>query len=253
LPSEPTPQPPVESPPDGNDPAGDAFGATGEPSAAGRPARRASGDFALLAAWIASLVVHVVLFAVMVAIPWMRERSGLPDAPATTATSLRDLPQQTRFSMAQVESPFAHRQEVTQPAERIAPVKQNALRELNAVRKSNIEIVGIGAGGGEFSKYGLRVGSGGAGPQFFGLGGEARAARKIVYVVDRSGSMMGVFQDLRAELKRSIDRLRKSQKYHVIFYSTDPRWSRLPAGWSTPSAPARSGPLHSLTGRCRRG
>jgi hypothetical protein len=181
-----------------------------------------TADIGLLMAWIASLAIHVVLFAVMVAIPWMRERTGRPDAHVVAATAIRDIPKETHFSMTEVPSPFATQRTMTQPQEQIKPQKQNALRELHTVRDSSVEIVGIGTGGGEFSKYGLHVGSGGQGPQFFGLGGEARAARKIVYVVDRSGSMMGVFGDLRKELKRSIDRLRKSQKYHVIFYSTDP-------------------------------
>lgn len=180
------------------------------------------GDVALLVAWVASLGLHVVLFGVMVAIPWMRERVGRPDAPVVAATAIRDLPKETHFSMTEVPTPFANAQHATQPQERITPEEQHSLRELSTVRESNLEIVGIGTGGGEFSKYGLHVGSGGQGPQFFGLGGEARAARKIVYVVDRSGSMMGMFEDLRQELKRSIDRLRKSQKYHVVFYSTDP-------------------------------
>jgi len=185
-----------------------------------RPRRR--GEVVLLAAWIASLGVHVVLFALMVAIPWIRERTGSDEAPRVSTTDLRDLPAETHFTMAPVESPFATTPEKTQLHEKIEPRDANALSELRTMQTPRVEIVGIGTGGGEFSKYGIQVGAGGSGPQFFGLGGEAKAARRIVYVVDRSGSMMGIFDDLRAELKRSIDRLRKSQKYHVIFYSTDP-------------------------------
>lgn len=188
-------------------------------------------DVALLAAWIVSLVVHVGIFAVMVALPWMREQTGQAEGPLVAATSLQDLPKSTKFTMAPVQSPFAKQQQNPRRQEQITPVEprtlteeslHQALGELQGVSKSAIEIVGIGTGGGDFSKYGIHVGAGGQGPQFFGLGGEARAARRIVYVVDRSGSMMGVFDDLRKELKRSIDNLRKSQKYHVIFYSTDP-------------------------------
>ena len=59
----------------------------------------------------------------------------------------------------------------------------------------------------------------GAGPEFFGLGGSARGARRIVYVVDRSGSMLDTFFHVREELKRSIGELRRSQKFHVIFFN----------------------------------
>lgn len=193
-----------------------------DPDDAVAPRRRSRGEIALLAAWVASLGVHVVLFALMVAIPWIRERTGSDEAPRVSTTDLRDLPQQTRFTMAPVKSPFATTIDNTRTEQKIEPRESDALSELRTMRTARVEIVGIGTGGGEFSKYGIQVGAGGSGPQFFGLGGEAKAARRIVYVVDRSGSMMGIFDDLRAELKRSIDRLRKSQKYHVIFYSTDP-------------------------------
>jgi len=184
--------------------------------------RARRGEFALLAAWIASLCVHVALFALMVALPWMRERAGRDDAPVVSTTDLRDLPKSANFSMVPAESPFTATRQTPQQQERIIPRERTALDELRTVRPARVEIVGIGTGGGEFSKYGIQVGAGGGGPEFFGLGGEAKAARRIVYVVDRSGSMMGVFDALRKELKRSLDRLRKSQKYHVIFFSTDP-------------------------------
>ena len=62
---------------------------------------------------------------------------------------------------------------------------------------------------------------GGPGPEFFGAGGSsARGARRIVYVVDRSGSMLDTFEYVAEELKRSISALRRSQKFHVIFYNS---------------------------------
>ena len=196
--------------------------------AAGVVRRAPDTDLGLLFAWLASIAVHIIVFAVMVAVPWIHETIGTTETPAITATELRDLPKQARFSMVPVESPFASKPKVEREQTHITPEKQSTLRELAQVVRPKLSVVGIGTGGGEFAKYGLHVGTGGAGPQFFGLGGEARAARRIVYVVDRSGSMLGVFEDLRKELKRSIDRLRKSQKYHVIFYSTDPPVEALP-------------------------
>ena len=68
------------------------------------------------------------------------------------------------------------------------------------------------------SRYGLTAGGGDA-PEFFGLGSSARGARRIVYVVDRSGSMLTTFADVRVELKRSVSALRRSQKFHVIFFN----------------------------------
>ncbi|MEZ6083455.1 MAG: VWA domain-containing protein [Phycisphaerae bacterium] len=179
-------------------------------------------DAALIWAWGASLGVHLILFTIMIALPWIQESIGGTKSPLVATTDLNDAPKRVKFAMTPVESPFAKMQRNQEKPSRITPDQQGTLRELSSTNKSDLSIVGIGTGGGEFSKYGLNMGGGQAGPQFFGLGGEARSARRIIYVVDRSGSMIGVFDDLRKELKRSIDGLRKSQKYHVIFYSTDP-------------------------------
>ena len=88
------------------------------------------------------------------------------------------------------------------------------------VEEPELSILGIGAGGGtagDLSKYGLTAGAGAA--EFFGLGGSAPGVRSIVYVVDRSGSMVDTFGHVRAELRRSITALRRSQKFHVIFFN----------------------------------
>jgi hypothetical protein len=89
-----------------------------------------------------------------------------------------------------------------------------------------IPVIGLGGGsagsGGDSGPPGLSIGGGG-GVNFFGLQSSAPGVRTIVYVVDRSGSMMDTFASVRAELKRSIGALRRSQKFHVIFYnSLDP-------------------------------
>lgn len=97
-----------------------------------------------------------------------------------------------------------------------------SLRGGGKTKTPGMSVIGIGPGGGESggdaSRYGLTVG-GGAGPEFFGLGGSAPGVRSIVYVVDRSGSMVDTFNHVRAELKRSISALRRSQKFHVIFFN----------------------------------
>ncbi len=43
--------------------------------------------------------------------------------------------------------------------------------------------------------------------------------RKIVYMCDASGSMQDVFSSLREEMKRSVNALKPSQLFNVIFYS----------------------------------
>jgi len=55
--------------------------------------------------------------------------------------------------------------------------------------------------------------------EFFGV---AAAGAKIVYVVDRSGSMTDSIDYLKLELKRSIGKLTDDKSFHVIFYSSGP-------------------------------
>ncbi len=179
-------------------------------------------DKPLVIAWLVSVGIHVILFSVMVAVPWISQSLGLAEEPRVTTTAIRNLPQETKVKIVPLESAVVQSHKSQKVETKITPQRKTTLRELSRTKDPKLSIMGIGTGGGEFSKYGLQVGPGGSGPEFFGLGGDARAGRRIVYVVDRSGSMLGIFDDLQKELKRSIDQLRKSQKYHVIFYSTDP-------------------------------
>lgn len=75
-----------------------------------------------------------------------------------------------------------------------------------------------GGGDGKGNLLGLR-GGGGGGPKsnLFGKGGNAH---HVVYVIDRSGSMMDSFDKLRAELLNSISKLKPVQDFHVIFFAT---------------------------------
>jgi hypothetical protein len=84
-----------------------------------------------------------------------------------------------------------------------------------------LEVIGVGAGGKEYGGFeGLGTGSG-RGSGFFGAGGDEEA-RKIVYVVDRSGSMTDSIDYVKFELKRSIGELGEEKEFHVIFYSSGP-------------------------------
>jgi hypothetical protein len=82
----------------------------------------------------------------------------------------------------------------------------------------DLSVIGIGGGAEQGAPSGLSLDAGG-GPEFFGVTADAPGARSIVYVVDRSGSMVDTFHRVRAELKRSISALRRSQKFHVIFFN----------------------------------
>jgi len=87
--------------------------------------------------------------------------------------------------------------------------------------ESKVSVIGIsgGSAGGSAAAFGLTTGGSGVGPKsrFFGTGGNAY---HIVYVVDRSGSMLDTLDLVRREMLRSVSRLNEAQTFHVIFFAT---------------------------------
>jgi hypothetical protein len=74
-----------------------------------------------------------------------------------------------------------------------------------------------GSAGGALAPFGPPGGGGGLGPRspFMGISGNAR---RVIYIVDASGTMMSVFVHVREELKRAIDVLKPIQTFNVIFF-----------------------------------
>lgn len=82
---------------------------------------------------------------------------------------------------------------------------------------TTLNVIGVGGGGGGLGGFeGLRS----TGPIF--LDPDFVSARKVVYVVDRSGSMTDSIDFVKLELKRAIGLLAPEQEFHVLFYSAGP-------------------------------
>ncbi|MCH8252787.1 MAG: VWA domain-containing protein [Planctomycetes bacterium] len=173
---------------------------------------------ALLTIWILSIATHALLFFLMLVVPWLAAIAPNDEPlPLTRAELIGDI-EPTAFTET-VAPDLADDPTATEQTQlRFTPKQFDQPADAVALRKPKLSIIGIGAESGDFSKYGLNVGVGG-GPSFFGIGGTARGARKIAYVVDRSGSMLATFEFVREELRRSISALRRSQKFHVVFFS----------------------------------
>jgi hypothetical protein len=78
---------------------------------------------------------------------------------------------------------------------------------------------GTGGGtgdGGALAPFGVPGGGGGIGPRstFVGVSGNAK---KIVYVLDATGSMMSSFDALRVQLRTAISNLRPPQSFDIVF------------------------------------
>jgi len=175
----------------------------------------------LVSVWLLSIAAHLLLLTVMFALVFPygaeEEDSDLPVARTEIVGSL-DAASFTPSS----EPELSEARVVTEPTElRFTPKAAPSPVEVLPSPEPDLSLVGIGGGGGDLSELGLSIGKS-SGPEFFGLGGSAREAKRIVYVVDRSGSMLDTFVYVRQELKRSVGGLRRSQKFHVIFFNEGP-------------------------------
>jgi hypothetical protein len=175
----------------------------------------------VVVAWLVSITVHAVLMYVV----------GNRVFPFSASDSEADLPPARIDIVGPVQSAslmpspvpdLTSKVTLPDPAVSRPPPKAfTELSELTTTKKPELSIIGIGAGGGDFDRYRIPLDIG-AGSEFFGVGSSARGARRIVYVVDRSGSMIDSFLYVQEELKRSILDLRRSQKFHVIFFNAGP-------------------------------
>lgn len=183
---------------------------------------------AVVLAWLISVAWHAGLFAVMILTAWLADLADEQDSLPLAHTDLLGDLVDTRLNIS-TETALNDPIQIDKTAlPKIEPKKFELLTKSVSAARPELSIVGIGTGGGnDFSKYGLRASAGGPGPNFFGIGQKARGARRIVYVVDRSGSMLTTFDAVRKELRRSIQGLRRSQKFHVIFFNAgDPLENR---------------------------
>ena len=172
----------------------------------------------VLLVWLASLGVHAALLGLMFFLVFPFTGSDERPVPPTRVELVGD-PDAGLSAPIPLVEPTRERT-ATDP---IAPAELSTavepLTEPGAAHPVDLSIIGIGTGAaGELTRYGLSIGEGVA-PEFFGLGRTERGARSVVYVVDRSGSMLDTFVHVREELKRSISELRRSQKFHVIFFN----------------------------------
>ena len=67
--------------------------------------------------------------------------------------------------------------------------------------------------------------------------------RRVVYLVDASGSMMDTYPFVIYEVRRSINTLKENQLATVIFFQDDPRSSRARPRGSEPEALRRVKPV----------
>jgi hypothetical protein len=79
---------------------------------------------------------------------------------------------------------------------------------------------GTGENGGPMAAFGVPGGGSGVGPKtkFFGVSGRAR---RIVFVLDATGSMVTMFDALRLQVNKAIDVLSPPQAFNIVFINDE--------------------------------
>ena len=173
-----------------------------------------------LPSWGTSVVLHAAVLILAAFFAWQSYAVQPPFEykSAVVAQSQKKTVKRPRPENKMKDDETSRGKMVPRPSSLVRHM-ENPFPDVASNKMEVLEVIGVGGGGKEFGGFeGLGTGSG-RGSGFFGAGGEAR---KIVYVVDRSGSMTDSIDYVKFELKRSIGELGEEKEFHVIFYSSGP-------------------------------
>lgn len=172
------------------------------------------------APWAVSVLLHVLLIFVAVVATWtvvslQREREPVVIVADFEAMSFQPLSPARMNAAAQGASSSS-----ASGAEMLdVPLDSTPGFETGATDLMPMPELGgawdVAGGRGEL-EGGMGDGMGGEKAEFLGLKGSN--ARRVVYVIDASGSMMRALQIVVDELERSLERLSPEQSYGVIFF-----------------------------------
>lgn len=200
------------------------------------------GAMAMIMPWVISVFLHLGLFLIMLFLVMVSAGPGadgknviIPDAVLNTLRpgGVMD-PKTKQLSRSQNEKRTVVKR-YTKREDRVDKGKTEKTVELLAPSAD-------GAKGGA-AELGLTNSDSRGGPKsrFFGSGGNAY---HIVYVVDRSGSMVASFDDVRFEMLKSISRLQPVQDFDIILFAENtviegPRHRLVPADHTNKLAAVR--------------
>ena len=168
--------------------------------------------------WGTSVLLHVAVVILAYFMAWQTEATQPPFEYKSAVVQSEKLKMEKRLKPDQKQQSTRGKFRPG-PSSIVRQFTQNPFPDVASNKLEQLQVIGVGGGGKEIGGFeGLGQGRGG----FFGAGGESDESAKIVYVVDRSGSMTDSIDFVKYELKRSIDELSEIKEFHVIFYSSGP-------------------------------
>jgi hypothetical protein len=168
---------------------------------------------ARLLPWTVSFVLHAVmvmlaLFAVWSVIQQEQQQVIIPTARLSATPGA---PLQIKQTPRLKADPVARRT--------VSPLRKQTPVQMLTQPISDATLVGVMGSSGNANPFEATVAGGGElRAQFLGSGGNAR---RIVFIIDASGSLIDTFPFVVRELKRSISQLSARQHFTIIFFQGD--------------------------------
>lgn len=201
-----------------------------------------AGVLADLAPWAASILLHAGLVILALCLVWVSISDRVPDEHVIVPTLIHKPNAKPTLVMNDHQS--------TKPSSsKRRTVNKTQRKPSQIVSKMKLPTKLIGIRGGPTAKASpLGMGVGNRGVFGDGIYGSPMGnARKVVYLVDASGSLIDTFPFVLAELRRSIGELHEKQSFTVIFFQGDSVIESTPAGLKRADLPNKQRVIHWLS------
>lgn len=189
-----------------------------------------------LAPWGISILFHIGLVLLAIFLAWNTADKKTEDeeiiVPIARLSATPGAPLTSKMQRTTTTTSTTRSTTVTSAA--AAGVGKASFAGKSGSSSNLIGMAGGGGGGGKSSPFGTGVSTGsGLKASFFGSGGNAR---RLIYLVDASGSLIDTLPFVINELKRSINELSEQQSFTVIFFQGEDVKEVPPSGLKTANA-----------------
>ncbi len=167
--------------------------------------------------WVVSVFLHASLALIMAFIVMLAIATDLPPEVVVPSAKLSKNPGGMMNPRDRTAKAMSERRRV---AARKWSKQESAIITDTGKTARKIQLYAHGGSAGAGSPIQGLAGGAGASSSFLGTGGGN--VHHVVYVIDRSGSMMDTFEMVKRELAASIGQLKTTQDFHVILFSDGP-------------------------------
>ncbi len=165
----------------------------------------------ILMPWIMSLLFHAGLGMIMLLVVLVAAKKGGPDI-GTAEVDTVEVPE---LELAARREKLSENQ---QKSERNYSRRKTNIKADTGKTKKQVRLIARGGNEGSSEMFGDMPSGGG---NFFGDDGPGGAGtmHHVVFVIDRSGSMVGEFGDVKTQMVEYIAKMRPPQDFHVVLFA----------------------------------